>query len=273
MQVLYGENQFLIECVKGDWNRDVHYTALTRYIERLRFYSKTQLSSNRLGLTPGLKCVKHWKVLIAPLRRNMRIKLIEFCRSICHNQVKSIEVAIITVRDKIDLGDKDIIETTWFKRERSNILKYLEQRGIFDPTCVNDLFFDLNVHTEAISFLEEYAASFNRELDTTTKRAVRAQHGLFEPWYNSINSRMKKQGLIFPRVLRTRVLQTEKRFAITARIVKESNLIDMEICDVNMAGWISLPFYDQDDCFSSIYQMDDNQFHLTSTHTAAAGYR
>ncbi|KAF7879483.1 hypothetical protein EAF04_000679 [Stromatinia cepivora] len=98
MQILYGENQFLIECVKGKWNRDVHYTALTRYCERLdgrRFNPQTQLFVNRLELMPGVKCVKHWKVLIAPLRPKMRTKLIEFCHSICHNQIKSIEVALI----------------------------------------------------------------------------------------------------------------------------------------------------------------------------------
>ncbi|KAJ8065314.1 hypothetical protein OCU04_006005 [Sclerotinia nivalis] len=100
-------------------------TALTRYCERLgrrRFHPKTQLSVNRLGLMPGVKCVKHWKVLIAPLRPKMRIKLIEFCRSICHNQIKSIEVAIIPWGDatrrcsdhQINVGSDSDWSEEWF---------------------------------------------------------------------------------------------------------------------------------------------------------------
>lgn len=81
---------------------DIHFTALTRYCERvgsLGFLSDTWLSGNRLWLTPRLRCVKHWKVLIAPPRRTMRIKLMEFCHSICHYHIKSIEVVIISLGD------------------------------------------------------------------------------------------------------------------------------------------------------------------------------
>ncbi|KAJ8065313.1 hypothetical protein OCU04_006004 [Sclerotinia nivalis] len=53
--------------------------------------------------------------------------------------------------------------------------------------------------------------------------------------------------------------------------VSGDNLIYMENGDVDMAGWILLPFHDDDEFFSPTYQMDDNQFHFPSSHTAAAG--
>ncbi|EDO04781.1 predicted protein [Sclerotinia sclerotiorum 1980 UF-70] len=176
-------------------------------------------------------------------------------------------------------------------------------RVIFDLTRVNDLFFDLNVHTEAIVVLEEYVASFYRELDTTTKRHVRAQHGRFELRYNSMPREVRleqcriayKMGmlLVFENIFAQQLAEEEAGIDVPEDIedesfideeeiygmdiqnnadgVSEDDLVDMENPNIEMAGWISLPFFNEDDCFSSIYQMDDNQFHLPSTHTAAVG--
>ncbi|TGO44870.1 hypothetical protein BCON_0452g00020 [Botryotinia convoluta] len=114
----------------------------------------------------------------------------------------TIEAGLQRARYMIEIINGDITQTTKFKEERSVILQYLERQffrisyasqelvefvklqkqkwGVFDPACTKQYNgFDMVIYTEAMVLLEDYVASFTRELDASTKRAVRAQFGLF----------------------------------------------------------------------------------------------
>ncbi|KAF7949115.1 hypothetical protein EAE96_008284 [Botrytis aclada] len=116
--------------------------------------------------------------------------------------VHTIEASLQKARYMTETDSGDITQTTKFKEERSVVLKYLERQflrisyasqelvelvrlqkrkwGIFDPACTKqNNGFDMVIYTEAMVLLEDYVASFSRELDPSTKRAVRAQFGLF----------------------------------------------------------------------------------------------
>ncbi|ESZ93171.1 hypothetical protein SBOR_6450 [Sclerotinia borealis F-4128] len=99
---------------------------------------------------------------------------------------------------------RETITTKHFKRERSKVLKYLENQfcavraasdrlvdfvklekrdgGIFLPFDLHESF-DLVSYTEALVLLEEYAESFTRELDPSTKSAIRVGGALFKARY------------------------------------------------------------------------------------------
>ncbi|APA10285.1 hypothetical protein sscle_06g050550 [Sclerotinia sclerotiorum 1980 UF-70] len=251
---------------------------------------------------PVPRQVKKWKLVLSAKyhSRRSQTQLFEWCISFCEHQTPTggsflTELDICIIPKGVETNDNFVV-VEFVKREK-------RIRVIFDLTRVNDLFFDLNVHTEAIVVLEEYVASFYRELDTTTKRHVRAQHGRFELRYNSMPREVRleqcriayKMGmlLVFENIFAQQLAEEEAGIDVPEDIedesfideeeiygmdiqnnadgVSEDDLVDMENPNIEMAGWISLPFFNEDDCFSSIYQMDDNQFHLPSTHTAAVG--
>ncbi|KAF7949116.1 hypothetical protein EAE96_008285 [Botrytis aclada] len=94
---LYGQNQFFIECVPSAWGHLLHHCALTRFYEieiPEQFHSASELATNRLRAVPGVKRIKQWKVLIDPMSPGTRNIVINFCRSICHQRIKSMEIMI-----------------------------------------------------------------------------------------------------------------------------------------------------------------------------------
>ncbi|KAM0194501.1 hypothetical protein ACHAPC_000975 [Botrytis cinerea] len=128
----------------------------------------------------------------------------------------TIETGLQRARYMTEIESGDITKTTQFKEERSVILKYLERQfcrishashelidflklqkrkwGVFDPACTKKYNgFDMAIYTEAMVLLEDYAASFIRELDASTKRAVRSQFGLFEHRYELMAREVKLQ--------------------------------------------------------------------------------
>ncbi|KAF5873540.1 uncharacterized protein Bfra_005003 [Botrytis fragariae] len=97
VEILYGENRFFIECVLSTSGHLLHRCALTRFCEIAspeRFHSSSELATNHLRTVPGVKRIEHWKILIAPMRSNGRNNVINLCRSICQNRIKSMEIAI-----------------------------------------------------------------------------------------------------------------------------------------------------------------------------------
>ncbi|KAF7937297.1 uncharacterized protein EAE98_001611 [Botrytis deweyae] len=122
----------------------------------------------------------------------------------------TVEAGLQKARYMTEKESGDITKTTKFKEERSVILKYLERQfcrishasqeivdfvklqkrkwGIFDPACTKEYNgFDMVIYTEAMVLIENYVASFTRELDASTKMAVRVQFGLFEHRYASMS--------------------------------------------------------------------------------------
>lgn len=97
VEILYGENQFFIECVLPTEDYLLHRCALTRFCEVARhesLYSPRALAINHLRTVPGVKRIRNWKILIAPMRISARNNVINLCRSICHNGIKSMKFVI-----------------------------------------------------------------------------------------------------------------------------------------------------------------------------------
>ncbi|TEY53578.1 hypothetical protein BOTCAL_0244g00060 [Botryotinia calthae] len=96
VKILYGENQFFIECTMSTCDHLLHRCALTRFQEHQRhdFDLSSELAKDRLRAVPSLKRIKNWKVVIAPMRSGMRTNIMNFCRSICHNGLRSMVIAI-----------------------------------------------------------------------------------------------------------------------------------------------------------------------------------
>ncbi|TGO44871.1 hypothetical protein BCON_0452g00030 [Botryotinia convoluta] len=95
--ILYGENRFFIECALSSWGHSLSRCALTRFYDFEScegFPSSNKLAINRLKAVPGVKRIRHWKLLIAPMRHGARKNVMNFCRSIRHNRIKSMEIAI-----------------------------------------------------------------------------------------------------------------------------------------------------------------------------------
>ena len=96
VEILYGVNQFFIECALSTWDHLLHRCALTRFQEYQRdgFGLSSELAKNQLRAVPSVNRIRNWKVLIAPMRSGMRINIMNFCRSICHSGLKSMEIVI-----------------------------------------------------------------------------------------------------------------------------------------------------------------------------------
>ncbi|TGO31912.1 hypothetical protein BHYA_0382g00050 [Botrytis hyacinthi] len=128
----------------------------------------------------------------------------------------TIEAGLQKARYMTEIESGDITKTTKFQEERSVILKYLERQfcrishaseepvgfvklqkrkwGIFDPACTKKYNgFDMFTYNEAMVLLEDYVASFTRELDASTKMAVRTQFSLFEHRYEFMAREIKLQ--------------------------------------------------------------------------------
>ncbi|TGO14194.1 hypothetical protein BTUL_0056g00010 [Botrytis tulipae] len=97
VEMLYGENCFFIECVLPARDHLLHRCALTRFCEVAcpeSLHSSRELAINHLRTVPGVKRIRHWRILIAPMRISARNNVINLCRSICHNGIKSMEFVI-----------------------------------------------------------------------------------------------------------------------------------------------------------------------------------
>ncbi|KAF7948457.1 uncharacterized protein EAE97_003868 [Botrytis byssoidea] len=97
VEMLYGENWFFIECVLPARDHLLHRCALTRFCEVAcpeSLHSPRELAINHLRTVPGVKRIRHWKILIAPMRISARNNVINLCRSICHNGIKSMKFVI-----------------------------------------------------------------------------------------------------------------------------------------------------------------------------------
>ncbi|KAF7897191.1 hypothetical protein EAF00_005419 [Botryotinia globosa] len=97
VEMLYGENWFFIECVLPARDHLLHRCALTRFCEVAcpeRLHSSRELAINHLRTVPGVKRIRHWKILIAPMSISARNNIINLCRSICHNGIKSMKFVI-----------------------------------------------------------------------------------------------------------------------------------------------------------------------------------
>ncbi|TGO44726.1 hypothetical protein BOTNAR_0755g00020 [Botryotinia narcissicola] len=97
VEMLYGENWFFIECVLPARDHLLHRYALTRFCEVAypeSLHSSRELAINHLKTVPGVKRIGHWKISIAPMRINARNNVINLCRSICHNGIKSMKFVI-----------------------------------------------------------------------------------------------------------------------------------------------------------------------------------
>ncbi|KAB8296964.1 hypothetical protein EYC80_002370 [Monilinia laxa] len=125
-----------------------------------------------------------------------------------HGVIHTVEFGLARARHLADIQYKNVDDTIPFKQERSKILEFLERQfggiktasdeivsfmkiqkrenGIFSPHFIHRSF-DLICYTEAVVLLEEYATSFARELDPSTKRAMRVRQELFQARYNSMN--------------------------------------------------------------------------------------
>ncbi|KAI9646031.1 hypothetical protein NHQ30_005469 [Ciborinia camelliae] len=95
MPILYEENQFLIEFFGIFWYRKCRHSALTRYWERVDCLFSFQ-TKKILEAVPVVKKVKHWKIVLsASQKEGYYCDFLQFCHFICHNQLKSVEVAIV----------------------------------------------------------------------------------------------------------------------------------------------------------------------------------
>ncbi|TGO31913.1 hypothetical protein BHYA_0382g00060 [Botrytis hyacinthi] len=97
VEMLYGENWFFIECVLPARDHLLHRCALTRFCEVAcpeSLHSSRELAINHLRTVPGVKRIRHWKILIAPMRISARNNVINLCRSICHNGIMSMKFVI-----------------------------------------------------------------------------------------------------------------------------------------------------------------------------------
>ncbi|KAF7881047.1 uncharacterized protein EAF02_006938 [Botrytis sinoallii] len=96
-EILYEKNRFFIECVLSNQDHLLHRCDLTRFCEIPSaecFYPSDELATNHLRTVPGVKRIKHWKILIAPMRSSARNNVANLCRSICQKGIKSMEIVI-----------------------------------------------------------------------------------------------------------------------------------------------------------------------------------
>lgn len=112
MDILYGQNTFLIECIPHeayDHGIDrVSFCALTRtqQIERINGVREGDKS-----IIPAAKHVQHWKVVLSAIlcEHDGDNGLLSFCRNICMANIRSLEILIIPrgiEQDHINDGDE-----------------------------------------------------------------------------------------------------------------------------------------------------------------------
>ncbi|KAI9646032.1 hypothetical protein NHQ30_005470 [Ciborinia camelliae] len=136
--------------------------------------------------------------------------------------VHTVEFSLARAKSRADSQYRDMTNTRQFKLERSKVIQYLERQyrriktasdelvefvkmqkqkhGIFSPLYSNGLIpVDLIYSTEALVLLEEYAESFTRELDPSTKRAIRLRGDAFKIRYEFLDREIaiKKCGVAF----------------------------------------------------------------------------
>lgn len=201
----------LIDLIQGNSEVELStkmFTALLRYAQAFErdpeFKRAMSLSFEEVATSMAGK--------FSELRENPFLNKAFHPKELAH----TIEAGLQKARYMTEIASGDITKTIKFKEERSVILKYLERQfcrishaseelvgfvklqkrkwGIFDPACTkqyND--FDMVIYTEAMVLLEDYVASFTRELDTSSKMAVRTQFSLFEHRYEFMAREVKLQ--------------------------------------------------------------------------------
>ncbi|KAF5873541.1 uncharacterized protein Bfra_005004 [Botrytis fragariae] len=193
---------FLIDLIQGNSEVELSTKMFTALLEYAQAFERDPEFKNAMSLT-----FEEVATLMAGefslLSDNPFLSKVFHPNGLAH----TIEAGLQKAKYMTEIESGDITKTTKFKEERSIILKYLERQfcrishasqelvqfvklqkrkwGVFDPACTKQYNgFDMVIYTEAMVLLEDYIASFTRELDASTKMAVRSQFGLFGHRYD-----------------------------------------------------------------------------------------